>query len=285
MIPGLLPIALLIADPAAQTSPTPPPPQQSTAPEAAPAPDAQTPPARDPSDVTVTGRRGPPPGDPMEAVNVQVYDATQAVDRALVGPIAIGYREVLPKPIRGGLRNALRNLTEPVVFVNDLLQFKPGRAARTFARFVTNSTVGVAGVLDVAASKSINIKYRYNGFGNTLGYHGVRAGPYLYVPVLGPTTARDLFGRIVDIFTLPLTVGFPFNDIRFTAPTASLRSLDYRAEIDEDLRAFRRDNPNPYAARRDQYLQLRKAEIEALHSHRTAPAPDPASPPAKAPER
>src|SRR3546814_2446438 len=91
-----------------------------------------------------------------------------------------------------GLGNALRNISEPVNFLNFLLQFKIGKAAETLGRFVVNTTFGVGGLVDVAKTKPFNLPYRRNGFANTLGFYGVEPGPYFYLPLVGPTTLRDM---------------------------------------------------------------------------------------------
>src|SRR3546814_6026547 len=89
-------------------------------------------------------------------------------------------------PVRDGLGNALRNISEPVNFLNFLLQFKIGKAAETLGRFVVNTTFGVGGLVDVAKTKPFNLPYRRNGFANTLGFYGVEPGPYFYLPLVGP---------------------------------------------------------------------------------------------------
>ncbi|OQW44384.1 MAG: hypothetical protein A4S16_03600 [Proteobacteria bacterium SG_bin6] len=214
-------------------------------------------------DIVVEGSAAPPKSDPMQQVNQVSFAATQAVDKAFFGPVALGYQKAVPRPIRTGIRNFLRNVGEPVVFVNYLLQFKPGKAAETVGRFLINSTAGVAGFLDVAVAKPFRLPYRPNGFANTLAIYGVGPGPYLFLPLIGPTTVRDLFGRGVDAAVLPLSIGFPFDDLRYNIPANSLRSIDYRAEFDGDYVAVRAD-PNPYKARRELYLAYRQAQIDRI---------------------
>lgn len=225
-------------------------------------------PAPSQSDVVVTGRPPPPREDPMQAVNKVSYEATQAVDKAFFGPVALGYQKVLPKPMRSGIRNFLRNLGEPIVFVNYLLQLKPGKAAETVGRFAINSTAGVAGFVDVARAKPFRLPYRPNGFADTLGFYGVGPGPYLFLPFIGPTTVRDLFGRGVDASVLPVSIGFPFNDLRYAIPANALRSIDYRAEFNPDYVRVRQD-PNPYRARRELYLAYRQVQIDRLRGKST----------------
>lgn len=257
-------LAVMLAAPegVADAVASPPAPVAEPAPQSAPP--SSPPPAGTP-EITVTARQGPPPGDPLETVNLTSFKAVQAVDDAVVGPIAHGYQKALPKPARTGVRHVLRNLTEPVIFVNFLLQLKPGKAAETLGRFTINSTLGLAGVLDVAKAKPFNLPYRVNGFGYTLGYYGIGTGPYLYLPLIGPTTLRDLTGRLLDLSFVPTVAGSPFNTPYYSLSYGVLKSLDDRVELDELLRKFREDCPDSYGAEREWYLATRKAEIEALH--------------------
>jgi phospholipid-binding lipoprotein MlaA len=216
-----------------------------------------------PDEIVVSARQDVPE-DPGQAVNVEAFKAVTAVDNALVAPLAMGYKKVLPSPARSGLRNVLRNLTEPVNFINFVLQLKPGKAAETVGRFAVNSTVGVAGLIDVAKSKSIKLPYRANGFGNTFGYYGVGAGPYMFLPVIGPTSARDLVGWVLDKSFLPSLAGAPFNTSPYALSTGVVKSLDDRIELDDKFKQFHATG-DPYVAEREWYLAKRRDEIEALY--------------------
>jgi phospholipid-binding lipoprotein MlaA len=218
-------------------------------------------------DIVVTGRTRSP-GDPLAGLNVKSYAAVQSVDNAVTGPLAMAYRKAVPRPIRSGLRNFLSNLQEPVVAVNYLLQFKPGKSAETVGRFAVNSTVGVAGVLDVAKKRPFRLPRRTNGFAYTLGYHGIGPGPFLYLPFIGPTTARDLVGRVMDVSFLPFAAGSPFDQAAFSLPTTAVRLLDERAESDAGMRKMLDGVMDPYAVVRKDYLGRRQAEINALHGTR-----------------
>lgn len=215
-------------------------------------------------DILVSARRRSP-GDPAERINVESYKAVQAVDRALVAPIAKGYKKGLPKPVRDGIHNFLDNVQEPIVFLNYLLQLKPGKAIETLGRFAINSTVGLAGTVDIAKRRPFKLPHRPNSLANTLGYYGVKPGPYLFLPFIGPTTVRDLFGISVDRLILPVTVGTPFNKLYYTIPVNTLSALDYRVAFDDTLTVLHTAT-DPYAATRDDYLRKRKAEIDRLHS-------------------
>jgi len=202
------------------------------------------------------------PGDPLESTNRRFFRAQSGIDRGFFGPIARFYKRVVPRFVRSGLRNIIRNLGEPIVFVNDVLQLKPKRAARTLSRFVINSTVGVAGAVDVA--KTADLPHRANGFGNTLGRYGVGPGPYLYLPLIGPTTVRDLLGGQADALALPVGVGFPFDRLDYQLSRGVVSTLDQRAEADDDLKALLSGAADPYATLRSVYLQSRAATIAEL---------------------
>lgn len=204
------------------------------------------------------------PGDPMAALNAQTFEAMQSVDKALVEPVAHVYRDDLPKPVRKGLRNFFRNLREPIVFLNFMLQLKPGKAMETLGRFAINSTIGLGGLVDVAKNEPFNLPRRENGFANTLGYYGVKPGAFLYLPLIGATTVRDLVGSIADAAVLPTAIGKPFNSIEYGAPAYVVTGLESRIEFDDELQRIR-DSDDPYASMRETYLARRKREIDALH--------------------
>ncbi len=222
--------------------------------EASPAPDGS---------ILVTGDLEAPPGDPLEQLNLQTFELTQGVDRAVVEPVAKAYAKGLPKPARRGLRNFFRNLLEPVNFLNYMLQFKVGKAFETMGRFALNSTIGVAGLIDVAEKEPFNLPYRRNGFANTLGYYGVGPGPFLMVPLVGATTLRDFLGGLADQSVVPLAVGKPFNTPYYAIPAYTVNSLEFRIEFDEKLREIN-DSVDPYSAMRETYLCQREADIAAL---------------------
>ncbi len=217
-----------------------------------------------PNEIVVTARGDAPPGDPLQAVNIESYRAVQAIDQALVGPIAMGYQGIVPEPVRDGVGNALRNLSEPVNFLNYLLQLKIGKAAETLGRFAVNSTVGVGGLFDVARKKPFNLPYRRNGFANTLGFYGVEPGPFFYLPLFGATTLRDMAGNGLDMLVLPTAIGKPFNRSAYAVPTTVIRALNDRIERDAEIERLQRQSLDPYVETRTLYLQMRQREIDAL---------------------
>lgn len=236
-------------------------------PPAAPPPQAPT-----PAPVSVTPR-AKTPGDPHERFNRRMFAVQQRFDRRFLRPAAMGYTRAVPRPVRTGIRHFFSNLGEPLVFVNYLLQLKVGKAAETAGRFMINSTLGLAGVLDVAKTPGIWLPHRPNGFGDTLGYYGVRPGAYLFLPLVGPTTVRDLLGGQTEGLVLPLAVGVPFNRVEYQVPRGVLTGLDRRAEADADFQALLSGAVDPYATLRSVYLQDRAGEIAQLHGKPRGAAP------------
>lgn len=242
-----------------------------TAQPAQPEATASTPPTQDDepaNDIVVTGDKGAPRGDPLEQLNAKSFEAVQSVDKAVVEPVAKAYNKGLPRPVRKGFRNFFSNLQEPVVFAAYMLQFKPGKAIETVGRFGVNSTLGFLGLFDVAKRKPFYLPHRNNGLANTLGYYGVGPGPYMYLPIIGPTTLRDIVGDTVDKMIVPLAVGKPFNSPTYVIPATLLNQIGERAAFDETIQAIRKED-DPYTVYKNLYLKQRKAEIEALHGRTT----------------
>jgi phospholipid-binding lipoprotein MlaA len=217
-------------------------------------------------EIVVSARPRPPREDPLQEVNLKTYAVVQTADKLVVAPAAKTYSKIVPSFIRAGLRHFFNNLNEPIVFVNYLLQHKIGKAFETVGRFGVNSTLGIAGVVDVAKKKPFKLPKRRNSFANTMGFYGIKPGPFLFLPLVGPTTVRDLVGLSVDRLLLPATVGKPFDRVWYTLPATIIGTLDDRVEFADKLQKFR-DSPDPYAASRASYLQSRQAEIDALHVH------------------
>jgi len=131
--------------------------------------------------------------DPLEKVNRLTYSFNVGFDRALMKPLATSYDRYAPKPAQSGIRNFFSNLDDLSAGVNDLLQLKLSQAAKDFARFGINSTVGVAGIFDVA-QPLFALEKNSQDFGKTLAHWGVGSGPYVVLPFIGPSTARDALG-------------------------------------------------------------------------------------------
>ena len=240
----------------------------------------QTPPAAEPAGqdaIVVMSKPRPTKADPLAPLNAEVFGVTMAVDGAITGPTAMAYKRHVPAPVRHALRNFINNLGEPVVSLNYLLQLKPGKSLETLGRLGINSTIGLGGVMDMAKRHPFNLPPRPNGFADTLGYYGVKPGPYFYLPLIGPTTLRDLLGGGVDMAVLPSTVGTPFNKSAFTLPVGMIDAIDYRAEFEDELQKLRAEPRDLYRARRAYYLAKRQAQIDGLHHH-PAPAGNAATP-------
>ena len=214
-------------------------------------------------EIIVEGEYGPVDPDPIAEFNETSYRITQDLDAAITAPLAYGYRDGLPGPIRDGLGNVVRNLREPINFLNFLLQFRIGDALETLGRFAVNSTIGLGGLIDVAATSNINLPYRRNGFANTMGYYGVGSGSYLYLPITGATSVRDIVGDSLDQMVLPFAIGRPFNTPEYAAPYFVVSNLEARLEVDQELERIG-ETVDPYAARRDTYLYRREREIAEL---------------------
>lgn len=140
--------------------------------------------------------------DPLEPLNRTIYFVNSIVDALILKPLAITYRLVLPEEIRKGVGNALTNLTAPITSLNHLLQGEPSRAGITLIRFGLNSTVGILGLFDPA--KEIGFHTLETNFNETMGTWGVNTGPYLILPIIGPSSFRGTLGLGVDYLTQPL---------------------------------------------------------------------------------
>ena len=196
--------------------------------------------------------------DPLENVNRKIFDFNQFVDRNAIVPVAKAYRAALPDPVRDSLRDFLNNLREPLVFVNDTLQGQFKRAGETMGRFVINSTIGIGGVVDVAGRWGV--PYHEEDLGLTLGAWGVPEGPYLVVPILGPSTPRDLGGQVAEGFGDPWT-GNPWTLYWIPFVRGGVSGIDTRSRYIETLADIERTSLDYYATIRSLYRQRRTALI------------------------
>jgi len=198
--------------------------------------------------------------DPLEPLNRASFFVNDGVDTLVLRPAAEAYRIFIPPEVRTGVRNVLGNLRTPVILVNDLLQGETQRAGNTVGRFVLNTTLGVGGIFDVATG--FGLPGHAEDFGQTLAVWGASEGPYLFIPVLGPSNSRDLVGFGVDAATNPFTwlTGNEFFDAA-TNTRIVLQGLDTREGLIETLDAVRNGSLDPYATIRSAYRQRRAAEI------------------------
>jgi phospholipid-binding lipoprotein MlaA len=199
------------------------------------------------------------PNDPYEAQNRQIFAFNQAVDNAVMLPVAKFYVRAVPELARDGIHNFLVNLDVPVTFANDVLQADPDRAANSFGRFVINSTFGIGGLIDVAAKAGV--PEHSSDFGETLGVWGVGDYPYLVLPVLGPSNPRDAFGYGVDIALDPSTWISWRSSIYYKIGRDALKLVDERAQNIGTLAEIERSSVDTYATLRSLYRQHRQAEI------------------------
>ena len=197
--------------------------------------------------------------DPFEDLNRGVYAFNEGLDKVLIGPVARGYQTVVPRPVRKGVRNFSSNLGEPISFVNELLQFDLDDAGVAFSRFFINSTVGVGGIFDVA-SKDPELQSQTEDFGQTLGTYNIPAGPYIMLPLLGPSNLRDVAGRAGDIVANPIRrVNFD-GEATVIAGTNGASILDLRARQDARIKMIR-ESADPYINLRTLYYQRRESNI------------------------
>jgi phospholipid-binding lipoprotein MlaA len=211
--------------------------------------------------------------DPLEPTNRAFYFINDGLDTMMLKPAAIVYRAVLPDPVRTGIHNVLDNLGAPVRLANDALEGKPRRAGDTAIRFLINSTLGVAGIFDVA--KNLGIPGHETDFGLTLGYWGVPEGPFLYLPILGPSSPRDATGFGVDIVMDPFTwIGRGTNaHTDGTWARTVLDALDERSGLLDAVDSVKKTALDPYATFRSLYRQNRAAKLEKLRSDNGDTAP------------
>lgn len=201
--------------------------------------------------------------DPLEPMNRYFFEINYALDETLGKALAGWYYVALPNFAQDGIRNAINNLHSPVVLANDLAQGETDRAGVTVERFLINSTIGVAGLFDMAAR--IGLPYHDEDFGQTLAIYGVGEGPYLMLPLFGPSNPRDLAGRVVDMFFDPLTYisyGTNLKYVSTMSTTATvLDAVDDRARNLKTLDEVRKGSLDYYATIRSLYRQHRQSEI------------------------
>lgn len=217
---------------------------------------AVPPPAEDPDAVAEAEALN----DPAEPLNRALYDVNSVINHFILGPLGMGYRYALPPPVRNGVHNALYNLAAPVRFANDLLQADPRCAVLTAERFVINSTVGVAGLVDVASA--VGIPRHDNDFGITLASWGVPEGPYLYIPILTSSSPRDAIGGVVDLVIDPWSLGFSrriIDDADWAR--LGLQVTDASERWLDEVRRIERTSLDPYATYRSIYQQHRHYAI------------------------
>ncbi len=193
------------------------------------------------------------PRDPLEPVNRAVYKFNDGVDKLVIKPAAEFYRDVLPPFVRTGVSNFFSNINDVIVALNNLLQGKIPAAINDIGRILVNTTLGVLGVMDPATE--LGVEKNNEDFGQTLGYWGFGSGPYLVIPLLGPSSMRDAVGMVGDWKTDPLTYVDP---TRSRNQLYGLYFVSRRSELLEASKILETAALDPYEFLRDAYLQRRR---------------------------
>lgn len=196
------------------------------------------------------------PKDPWESMNRSVASFNDKVDDNVLKPVATGYRNVVPDLIQTGVRNVFNNLADMWSTVNNLLQLKPLNTAESLGRVVVNTVFGIYGIFDVATY--LKLERHPEDFGQTLGYWGVPNGPYLVLPLFGPSTLRDGASLPVDFAVSPTQY---INDIPTRNQVFALRLVSKRAELLKSGNMLEEASIDKYSFTRDAYLQYRRSQI------------------------
>ncbi len=219
---------------------------------------ATRPPADDPEAIAEFEQNN----DPLEPFNRAMYAVHDGIDTVVLRPSAKVYQTVIPQPVRNGVRNALSNLRSPVVAMNDLLQGEPDRLLVTVGRFMINTTFGLGGIFDVA--RDTGMPGHVEDFGQTLATWGVGEGPFLFIPIIGPSNPRDLTGVGIGFVADPLYWILANNGNvgdNLAWARLGLTVLDTREELLETIDAVNETSLDPYATFRSAYRQSRKQQI------------------------
>ncbi|HYB50288.1 MAG TPA: VacJ family lipoprotein [Burkholderiaceae bacterium] len=205
---------------------------------------------------SVPPNAGSNPVDPFERVNRQIFAFNDGFDRALAKPAAKGYIAVVPKPLRECIGNFFDNLFEITNMINAALQGKGKSAGTAVGRFLINSTVGMAGCIDVASRAGLERDKQF--FALTMGTWGIPSGPYLVLPIIGPSSVRDAIGEVPDYFTDPISYIHPVKDYYFVYAG---RFVVRRAQILDATNLIEQAALDPYQFVRDAYLQRIRSKI------------------------
>jgi phospholipid-binding lipoprotein MlaA len=210
------------------------------------------------------------PDDPLEPFNRSMYEFNDALDRGVLKPVATTYREVAPELVRKGVGNFFANLQDAWSFVNNVLQFKGQAAAESFMRFNVNTFFGLAGILDIASE--MGIERHPEDFGQTLGRWGVGAGPYIVLPLLGPSTLRDTVALPVDVRGDAVS---HVEDVPVRNTLWTLRTVDRRARLLKAGDMLEEAALDKYSFLRDAFLQRRRNEVFDGNPPQEPSEPDP----------
>lgn len=215
------------------------------------------------------------PYDPLEPMNRAVFNFNEMVYDNVFDPVARGYKKVTPDPIELVVGNFFSNLNDVVVITNSVLQLNYKSALASSTRLLINTTFGIFGLIDIAsdisAASDINLNKRNEDFGQTLGHYGIGSGPYIVLPLLGPSSARDTVGLAVDSFFMdPVTQGVTgvfmknvdyINAVALRLPVATVRTINARAQFLDDDKTLEEAALDKYEFTRDAYLQRRTSLV------------------------
>ncbi len=200
---------------------------------------------------------GTDPRDPYENFNRKVFMVNAGVDRVLIKPVARGYANYMPEIVQTTAANFFGNLADLWTALNNYLQLKPREGTMDVGRVLLNTTLGVAGLADVATP--LGLPKHEEDFGQTLGVWGVKAGPYVVLPLFGPSTMRDTFGKPVDLYADPL--GYLNMTSEYEYAARAVRLVDDRARALPTTDLIEQAALDPYQFIRDAYLQRREARV------------------------
>ena len=196
------------------------------------------------------------PKDPWEPMNRSVASFNDKIDDNVLKPVATGYRNVVPDLIQTGVRNVFNNFADMWSTVNNLLQLKPTNTVESLGRVIVNTVFGIYGIFDVASY--IKLERHPEDFGQTLGYWGVPNGPYLVLPLFGPSTLRDGASLPVDFAVSPTKL---IGDIPTRNEVFALRLVSKRSELLKSGNMLEQASIDKYSFTRDAYLQYRRSQI------------------------
>jgi phospholipid-binding lipoprotein MlaA len=204
--------------------------------------------------------------DPLEPFNRSVLEFNRSLDRAVLRPVAETYRTVVPGGVRDGVRNVLNNIRTPNILVNDLLQGEARRASESARRLTLNTLTGAGGVIDVMGMDpgdgSEPVRYHGEDFGQTLAVWGVSEGPYLMLPLVGPSSPRAVAGKVGDIFLDPVSYVIPSGQrFYFSLSRFLATGVDKRSRTIEAIDEIERTSIDFYVTIRSLYRQQRRAAI------------------------
>lgn len=200
------------------------------------------------------------PRDPWEGMNRAIYSFNENLDKAVLKPVATGYKKTVPQPLRTGVTNFFSNLAYPTVILNDFLQGKVAQGVDDLMRLLINSSFGLFGLLDVATPAGLPA--HSEDFGQTLAVWGAGDGPYLVLPFFGPSTVRDTAGLAVD-FQTDLLTHHP--EVRERNALWGVKAVDKRANLLSAGRILDQAAVDPYSFTREAYLQKRDSQISDGH--------------------